>query len=253
MLDLISLSREELLTRVEAERRLRTEADAARKEVEARYERLSIAYREVKEELALVKRRIFLARAERVDTTQLELEFGELARKLDAIVRERDGEKPAGDDDSGSGPKGSRNHTKPKGRRPVVDENHPADVRIRIEDPVLAGAAREVGVETSYRIGYQRPKLVRIAVDRVKYELASPGENPTIVIASVPAECMRRGLLAPSMIARILLQKFSGAIPFHRQSKMLAADGIDLDDGTMCRYAEHVGATLGTVVPTCSA
>jgi hypothetical protein len=59
---------------------------------------------------------------------------------------------------------------------------------------------------------------------------------------------MRRGILAPSMIARILLQKFGSAIPFHRQAKMLAADGIHVDDGTMCRYAEHIGATLGALV-----
>jgi hypothetical protein len=29
---------------------------------------------------------------------------------------------------------------------------------------------------------------------------------------------------------------------------MLRAQGVRLDDGTMCRYAEDVGATLGCIV-----
>ncbi len=246
----------------------RANADAAaerakRENAEERLDRLNAAYRAIREELELLKRRIFVAKAERINPAQLLLEFADLAAKLDAIARERaeeaataasgerEGECAAPGDDSASGPsgpKGTRDRSKPKGRRPVVDENHPPDVRIRIEDPSLQGVAREVGIETSYRIGYQRPSIQRIAVDRVKYEVCVPGENPTIAIAPVPRECMRRGLLAPTMIAHILMQKFGSAIPFHRQAKMLATHGIDLDDGTMSRYAEHVGATLGGIV-----
>jgi transposase len=249
--DLAYLSRDELAARLaealsdaEAERR-------KREELQARFEKLDSAYRSVQEQLALLQRRIFVARAERVDTTQLELEFSALAYKLNALSQARGDDAPGvdeGRDDAGRGPKGGPKGSKPKGRRPVVDENHPADLRIRIEDPLFAGVAREVGVETSYRIGYQRPKLLRIAVDRVKYEVVAPGENPSIRISPVPRECHRRGLLAPSMIAHVLLQKFGCAIPFHRQSKMLAANGIDLDDATMGRYAENVGATLGPIV-----
>jgi hypothetical protein len=34
---------------------------------------------------------------------------------------------------------------------------------------------------------------------------------------------------------------------------MLAGDGVDVDDGTMCRYAEDAGATLGVIVDACAA
>ena len=43
------------------------------------------AYEQLEEELLLVKRRLYIAKAERVDTTQLELEFAELSTKLDAL------------------------------------------------------------------------------------------------------------------------------------------------------------------------
>jgi hypothetical protein len=32
-------------------------------------------------------------------------------------------------------------------------------------------------------------------------------------------------------------------MPFTRLVEEFAAEGLRLDDGTMCRYAEHVGAT----------
>ncbi len=50
------------------------------------------------------------------------------------------------------------------------------------------------------------------------------------------------------MIAHILVQKYRWGLPFHRLARMSAAEGFRLDDGTMCRYAEDAGATLGCIV-----
>jgi len=50
------------------------------------------------------------------------------------------------------------------------------------------------------------------------------------------------------MIAHVLVQKFRWGLPFHRQARMYEADGFRIDDGTMCRYAEHAGASLGCIV-----
>lgn len=33
---------------------------------------------------------------------------------------------------------------------------------------------------------------------------------------------------------------------------MLACDGLQLDDGTMCRHAEDAGATLCVIVDACA-
>ena len=224
-------------------------------ELKVRHDKLGRAYAAVKEELELLKRRIHVAKAERIDVSQLQLQFDELTKALDALVEQaaepvaevtpNASESPS-DTPPGGGRPGPKN--RPKGRRSVVDENHPPDVRIRIEDPALEGVAAVVGVETSYRIGYERGRMLRIAVDRVKYEVTAPGVNSTIVAAELPAECMSRGLLAPSMAAHLLVQKFGSAMPFYRQSKVLAAAGIFIDDGTMCRYAEQLGTALGGVV-----
>jgi hypothetical protein len=44
------------------------------------------AYRQLMEQFELLRRRIFVAKAERVDATQLELEFEQTKQKLDELV-----------------------------------------------------------------------------------------------------------------------------------------------------------------------
>jgi hypothetical protein len=46
----------------------------------------------------------------------------------------------------------------------------------------------------------------------------------------------------------LLAKKYRWGMPFHRVALELAAEGFSIDDSTMCRYAEHVGATLGCIV-----
>jgi hypothetical protein len=75
-------------------------------------------------------------------------------------------------------------------------------------------------------------------------------EEPIFELVTVkkPKELVERGLLAPSLIAHLLVSKYRFGIPFHRLAEMFRAQGVRLDDGTMCRYAEDVGATLGCIV-----
>ena len=50
------------------------------------------------------------------------------------------------------------------------------------------------------------------------------------------------------MIAHILVAKYMMGLPFYRLEEKLAYDGACIDRGTMCRYAEDAGATLGAIV-----
>ena len=74
------------------------------------------------------------------------------------------------------------------------------------------------------------------------------GPRMCIVRASRPLEIVRRGMLAPSMIAHLLAQKYLMGLPFHRLEQQFAREGFALDRGTMSRYAEEVGAVLGFIV-----
>ena len=59
--------------------------------VTAERDKIRHAYEQLKGQLELLRRRIFLAKAERIDTQQLEIEFAETKARLDSnrCVRRR--------------------------------------------------------------------------------------------------------------------------------------------------------------------
>lgn len=70
--------------------------------------------------------------------------------------------------------------------------------------------------------------------------------DPTkFVTADTPKVISKHGILAPSPIAYLLTKKFRWGMLFHRIAAELASEAAGLDDGTMCLYAEQVGAALG--------
>src|SRR5215470_14296357 len=73
---------------LEAERARRTDAEAER-------DRLREAYEALTREVELARRRLVVAKAERIDTTQLELEFAAKLAALDALAGKVDDETTA--------------------------------------------------------------------------------------------------------------------------------------------------------------
>jgi len=245
------------------------------------------AYRQLMEQFELLRRRIFIGKAERVDVSQLELEFEQTKQKLDELAEKLGGTDEivadtnapgenaavpgaANGDSVGSRPSGkppAAPKSKPKGRRNLADADHLLQRRIEIRDPELERTGTFIGWEVSYKLGHQRPEAVRVVIARAKYKLPADATAPppsseeaavpketdegarvTIVTAPLPRLLVRRGLLAPSMIARVIAQKFRFGMPYFRQEEQLGADGIELDRGTMARTVEDVGASLGPIV-----
>ena len=244
------------------------------------------AYRQLMEQFELLRRRIFIAKAERIDATQLELEFENTKQKLDALAQQLEGDSN-GDSDSDtdastagaqqgaalsrpSGKPPGKAKTPPKGRRNLAERDDLPQRRIEIRDVELEkGGAIFIGWEESYKLGYQRPEEVRVVLARAKYKtpvaeaeavplpddatvIEQDGARFTIVTAPLPPLLIRRGLLAPSMLARVIVQKFRFGMPYFRQEEQLEADGIELDRGTMARSVEEVGACLGAIVLACA-
>ena len=244
------------------------------------------AYRQLMEQFELLRRRIFIAKAERIDATQLELEFEKTKQKLDVLAKKLDGdaatdsmagaENAAADaaataktehDQAGSRPSGkppNKGNSTPKGRRNLAEADHLPQRRIEIRDPELEkSGATFVDWELSYKLGYQRPSEVRVVIARAKYKVNKPEHEPlpddatvieqdgsrfTIVTAPLPPLLIRRGLLTPSMLARVIVQKFRFGMPYFRQEELLSSDGIALDRGTMSRSSEEIGACLGAIL-----
>ncbi|MGH8738794.1 MAG: IS66 family transposase [Burkholderiales bacterium] len=216
-----------------------------RDELRAAYDRLWL-------EVELMRRRIFIAKAERVDTTQLELEFKDKLAALDKLAGTL-GIGPASDAADG---KNGGSRPKPKGRRDLRQIKMPEE-RVEIPDPavevlVAQGQAERIGFEESAKIAWQRGGPRRLVLARVKYRVPDANnpspETTQIATAPVPPEIFPRAIASVSLVAHVLVDKYCDGLPFHRQEHRFARLGLPLDRGTMCRWAEHAGATLGATV-----
>ena len=230
---------------------------AERDHVAVERDHLRLAYQDLQHELALLKKRLFDAKRERIDTAQLELELGAKLAALDALNRqlsqadtgsEATGDKPGGPG-AGRGP--GKPKPRPTGRRDLAETDLPVE-RLEQTDPALEGKAERIGWEESSRTAYRRGGLVRLVTARAIYKQPAPPETPDAppVITTVPLSptILPRSLATPSLIAHIATAKFCDGLPLHRQEERFDRLGSTLDRGSMCRWLEDVGATLGATV-----
>lgn len=226
------------------------------KTVRAERDKLRRAYEQLKAHLELLRRRIFVAKAERIDTSQLEMEFAETTAKLKKLATELGEEgSDAGNDSSSSNdgrPSGKPKTSKGSGRPNLRALGLPEE-RVELLDDELERTAERIGFEETYLLGRRRVGTFVVVLARATYKKTADDESAELVTVDKPKEIYERGMLAPSFIAYLLTKKFRWGMPFHRLALELESEGISLDDSTMCRYAEHVGATFGCIVDAMAA
>jgi hypothetical protein len=148
----------------EAERELRVAAEAER-------DRLRDAYEALKIEVELAHRRLVIAKAERVDTTQLELEFAATLAELDRLAGLVEPETAA------TGGEGGAAGDKPKRRRGRRCDLHKVigEERIEIPDPIYEGMFERIGAEEeAAKLKWRRGGMVRVVIARLKYRTTPP-------------------------------------------------------------------------------
>lgn len=258
------------LQRQLAAERARADAERARADkLAVDYAKLLEAYQQLDLELKLLKKRIQVATAERVDTTQLQMEFAHKEAELAGLAAKLDGAtlpaEPAQDATNpstpGNGaeparsgaspnppaPPENKNKPKPKGRRnlstlPLEEQ------RVEVLDPLLEGEAERIGFEESYKLGWITGHNVRIVMARAKYRVTTQEGAPTIATAPLPPAALDRCLAAPSLLAKIAVDKYCDGLPLHRIEQRFERDEVRVDRGTMSRWMEDVGMTLGAIV-----
>ena len=210
---------------------------------------LRASHERLRLELELLRRRIFVAKAERVDTAQLELEFAATLAALDRLAGLPPASPEDGDPDGAAKPKGKK---KPTGRRDLrkVDLE---EERVEIPDElfeklVAEGKAERIGFEESCKIAWKRGGMRCLVVARVKYRAVDAQGESQVETAPMPKECFPRSMAAPSMLAHIVTEKHCDGLPLNRIEDRLARDGVPLDRGMMSRWLEDAGATAGATV-----
>ena len=234
----------ELEAALAAERATAAAERARADEAIAERDRLREGYRHLQLEVELARRRLVIAKAERVDTHQLELEFAAKLRELDVLAGRLPGATESESDDDAA-PRG-KGKARPKGRRRLAELDLPEE-RVELTDLALEGSAARIGTEDSYKLMWRRAGYVRLVIARVKYKVGD-GDAATITTAELPRELITRSLAAPSLLAHIASDKFCDGLPLHRQEDRFARLGARIDRGTMCRWLEDLGMTVGATV-----
>ncbi len=155
---------------IAAQRIALDEEHAARVEAEAERDRLREAYQELLYQAQLAQHRLTVAKAERVDTTQLELEFADTLAKLDRLAGlladegKQDEKAGAASDSPPAGTPRKRGGGRRQLRKLLIGER-----RIEVTDPSKEGKQERIGFEESSRLMHQRGGTVRVIKARVKY------------------------------------------------------------------------------------
>lgn len=212
-------------------------------------DRLRASHEQLRLELELLRRRIFIAKAERVDTRQLELEFAATLAALDKLSGGSPKEIEASSADSRPV---SRRKTRPRGRRNLRElalEEERIELRDALFEKLVAeGKAEPCGFEESCKVGWKRGGMRRVVIARAKYRVVDANGESQVETTPMPPECFPRSLAAPSMLAHVATDKCCDGLPLNRIEDRAARDGVRLDRGTMCRWLEDAGATLGATV-----
>ncbi|MBK6513497.1 MAG: IS66 family transposase [Polyangiaceae bacterium] len=201
-------------------------------------------------ELELLRRKLYGTKSERTNTDEFQLLlqgiFGEstaLQKHLDDAQREREAQ-AGGDGDEPEG-KAPNDRPKPKGRRNLSASSLPR-VTVDISDADLAITGRFIGWDESFQLLYVRGGI-RVLVKRVaRFEVDKPEKSALRV--EQPRALFPRALCHTSVFAWLAVEKFALGVPFYRLEKHLEAEEESLDRGTMCRYMEDLGGTLGATV-----
>ena len=253
----------ELRAIIEHERALReqerTQFTSRIAELEAERDRLRASHECLRQELELFKRRLFIAKAERIDTRQLELEYAQKLRELDHLAGTLGlGKGPDVEEDASAPPaadgkrRGKRRGNRGTGRRdlralPLEQE------RIEIADPhlealVAEGKVLRHGFEETCKIGHKRGGKRLIVIARVRYKTVDAAGNADVITTAMPEQMHPGAVAAPSLVAHVIMENIGKGMPLFRIEDSCARDGIPIDRGSLSRWKKTVGDRLGETV-----
>jgi transposase len=185
-------------------------------------------------QLQQLLRRLYGRSAERIDPNQQVL-FAELLQQLQAQQPQLTSEPAA------TTPKPSNNgHGRRRLPADLPRERKVIDLPESERPCPCCGKMREkIGEEISEKLGYVPAKVKVIQTVRPKYacrECDAAGNGAQIAIAELPASPIEKGLADASLLAAVIVGKYSDHVPLNRLEKIFARHDIDISRSTMCDW-----------------
>ena len=145
------------------------------------------------------------------------------------------------------GRRGQRPGSKGHGRRDYSEldseeqiHDVPAEARVC---PTCSQELEVCGSACSEQIDW-RVTITRIVHRRLRYRRRCDCPGPRTVIAPVAPSPIRTGRFTAAFLARLLCQKYVLGMPVHRITRALAADGLDLAQGSVTGALKAVADLL---------
>jgi transposase len=194
----------------------------------------------LRKKLDLVIRRMFGRKSEQLDANQLTLLFGELDRPSS----------PAASGDAATLEAGTKSRRTPAARRPRCSDNAPAvtEVLDPVEVSANPAAFRQIGEEVSEQFDYEPGYVLRRRTVRRVWVKRGDGDGAPL-IAPLPPKLLERGILAPGLLAHILVGKYHDHLPLYRQQRIFNERyGLYLPRQTLARGVELSATWLEPIV-----
>jgi transposase len=191
----------------------------------------------LEEKIDVLVRRIFAAKSERLDPAQLLL-----------LLQGMDEPGKAPEPVAAEAPRRSTAPSSPRERRQRLPEHLPVIEEVIVPEPVKAAPQqwRRIGEEVSEKLDYEPARFLRRRTVRPKYvERGVVDAMP--VVAPLPDSLLERSIVAPGLLAQIVVGKYCDHLPLYRQESIYwSRHGVWLSRQTM---AEWVGLAAEWVAP----
>ena len=165
----------------------------------------------LRQKIDLLVRKLFGAHSEKLDPAQLLLllqGFDEPGKAPEPVVAEA--------------PRRSTDPSPPRERRqPRLPEHLPVIEEVIVPEPVRLAphAWRHIGEEVSERLDYEPARFLRRRTVRPKYVQRGLLDAVPIV-APLPDSLLERSLVAPGLLAQIVVSKYCDHLPLYRQESI---------------------------------
>ncbi|HET8658854.1 MAG TPA: IS66 family transposase [Micromonosporaceae bacterium] len=182
--------------------------------------------------------------------------FGQSSEQAQRRARPGSADEP----EAGCPPAGGGDQKRPRGQQPGSrghgrrDYTHLATEEVVLDVPADARCCAECGIEfecvdaeASEQIDW-RVTVTRIVYRRPRYRRRCGCPGPRSVIAPPAANVVPKGRFTPGFLARLLYDKYVLGLPLHRIVRGLAADGLEVSEGTLTGAMRLAWARLQPLV-----
>lgn len=217
-----------------------TELINENKQLRQENQRLGLENELLRQKVDLILRRMFGRKSEQLDDAQLRLLLGDLDEPGQLAASA-----PAAEVEAERSP---RRTSTP--RKPRYPEDLPVVETVVDPDPVVGNpdAWRQIGQEVSDQLDYEPGKFQLLrTIRRTWVKRADMDAAP--LTAPLPPKLLERGLLAPGLLAHILISKYADHLPLNRQQQIFRQrHGVHLPRQTLARGVELAAFWLKPIV-----